>query len=141
MVDNLYPDGAPDEGVRRADAGGLSRNSPMADREIPLEGGHPSLVVQQWLDGEASEAAARRADTNDVELWQRINTEAERRRRMVTPAPVLDRIMAAIPAPAIPATAATAATAEKRPFTLSPAMAMLAGAALLGLGVIVGKLL
>ena len=135
MVDNLYPDGGSDE-LRRSD-GGLSRNRPMADREVPLEGGRPALVVQQWLDGEATEAAARRADAHDVELWQRISEEAERRRRMTTPAPVLDRIMAAIP---------EAAPAEplawwKRPLALSATAAMLAGAALLAAGVAIGAML
>lgn len=136
MVDNLYPDNGSDE-QRRADHGGLSRNPPMADREVPLEGGRPALLVQQWLDGEASEAAARRADAHDVEIWQRINAEAERRRRMVTPSPVLDRIMAAIPqaAPVEPL------AWYKRPVSLSATGAMLAGAALLAAGVVVGALL
>jgi hypothetical protein len=141
MAENLYhPDGGSDEGLRRSDVGGApSPRSmpPMADREIPLDGGHPSLLVQQWLDGEISETAARRAEAQDVELWQRINEEAERRRRMVTPAPVLDRIMAAIP---------QAAPVEpigfwRRSVSLSTYGAMIAAAALLALGVVVGTLL
>jgi hypothetical protein len=140
MAENLYhPDGGSDEGLRRPDVGGTpSRNMPpMADREIPLEGGHPALLVQQWLDGEATEAAARRVDTHDVDLWHRINAEAERRRRMVTPAPVLDRIMAAIP---------QAAPVEplawwKRSVSLSTSAAMVAAAGLLAFGVVVGTLL
>jgi hypothetical protein len=136
MVDNLYPDGGPDE-LRRADQGGLSRNPQMADREVPLEGGRPALLVQQWLDGEATEAAARRADAHDVEIWQRINEEAERRRRMVTPAPVIARIMAAIPA---------AAPVEpvawwKRSVALTATGAIVAAVAFLALGVVVGTLL
>ena len=75
MPDNLYPESGSDElrmpelpeMPERANA---PRNAPMADREIPLEGGHPALLVQQWLDGEATEAAARRDDVHDVELWQ-----------------------------------------------------------------------
>ena len=63
MPDNLYPESGSDElrmpelpeMPERANA---PRNAPMADREIPLEGGHPALLVQQWLDGEATEAAA-----------------------------------------------------------------------------------
>ena len=135
MVDNLYPDGGSDE-LRRSD-GGLSRNRPMADREVPLEGGRPALVVQQWLDGEATEAAARRADAHDVELWQRINEEAERRRRMTTPAPVLNRIMAAIPeaAPVEPA------TWWKRPIGLSATAAVVAAAAILAAGVAIGTMI
>ena len=141
MAENLYhPDGGSDEGLRRPDVGGApSPRSmpPMADREIPLDGGHPSLLVQQWLDGEVSENAARRAEAHDVELWQRINEEAERRRRMVTPAPVLDRIMASIPqaAPVEP-------TAWwKRSVSMTAAGAAVAAAALLALGLVVGTLL
>ena len=109
----------------------------MADREIPLDGGHPSLLVQQWLDGEVSETAARRAEAQDVELWQRINEEAERRRRMVTPSPVLDRIMAAIPqaAPVEPV------SFWKRSVALNATGMMVAAAALLALGIVVGTLL
>lgn len=136
MVDNLYPAGGSDE-LGRSESGGLSRTPPMADREIPLEGGHPALVVQQWLDGEVSETTARRADASDVDLWQRITEETERRRRMTTPAPVLDRIMAAIPA---------AAPVEpmswwKRPVALSASGALVAAAALLAVGVVVGLLM
>ena len=134
MVDNLYPDGGSDE-LRRSD-GGLSRNRPMADREVPLEGGRPALVVQQWLDGEATEAAARRADAHDVDLWQRINEEAERRRRMTTPAPVLNRIMAAIPeaAPVEPV------SFWKRPLGLNGTAAILVAAAILAVGVAIGTM-
>jgi len=135
MVDNLYPDGGSDE-LRRSE-GGLSRNRPMADREVPLEGGRPALVVQQWLDGEATEAAARRADANDVELWQRINEEAERRRRMTTPAPVLNRIMAAIPE----AAPVEAVTWWKRPLGLSATAAVVAAAAILAAGVAIGTMI
>jgi hypothetical protein len=141
MAENLYhPDGGSDEGLRRPDVGGTpSRNMPpMADREIPLEGGHPALLVQQWLDGEATEAAARRLDTHDVDLWQRINAETERRRRMVTPAPVLDRIMAAIPQQAAPV---EPLAWWKRSVSLSASAAMVAAAGLLALGVVVGTLL
>ena len=133
MVDNLYPAGSSDE-LGRSESGGLSRTPPMADREIPLEGGHPGLAVQQWLDGEASESAARRADASDVELWQRITEETERRRRMTTPAPVLDRIMAAIPA-AMPV---EPVSWWKRPVALTTSGAIVAAAALLAFGVVVG---
>ena len=141
MAENLYhPDGGSDEGLRRSEVGGVpSPRSmpPMADREIPLDGGHPSLLVQQWLDGEVSENAARRAEAQDVELWQRINEEAERRRRMVTPSPVLDRIMAAIPqaAPVEPV------SFWKRSVALNATGAMVAAAALVALGIVVGTLL
>jgi hypothetical protein len=142
MADNLYRDGGayPNGGSderNHPDLGGAPRNPPMADREVPLEGGHPALLVQQWLDGEVTETTARRADVHDVELWQRINEEAERRRRMVTPAPVLNRIMAAIPqaAPVEPV------SWWKRSLSVTNSGALLAAAALVALGVVVGALL
>ena len=133
MVDNLQPEGS-DE-LRRPDSG-LSRN-PMSDREVPLGGGRPTPVVQQWLDGEVTEAAARRADAHDVELWQRINEETERRRRMTTPAPLFDRIMAAIPeaAPVVEPLAWW-----KRPLSLTTPVAAAIGAALLATGMVLGSL-
>ena len=136
MVDNLYPEGGPD-GSLRPETAGQARNAPMSDREVPLGGGRPTLLVQQWLDGEVSEATARRADAHDVDLWQRINEETERRRRMITPAPLFDRIMAAIPeaAPVEPV------SWWKRPLSLSAPIAMAAAAAILVLGVALGSLL
>jgi hypothetical protein len=135
MVDNLYPEGGPDE-VRRPDAGGLARNAPMADREVPLGGGRPNLLVQQWLDGEVTESAARRADAHEVDLWQRINEETERRRHMITPAPLFDRIMAAIPeaAPVEPV------SWWKRPLSLSAPAALATAVALLAAGIALGTL-
>jgi len=137
MADNLYHSDGGSDDVRLPEIGNTSRNAPMADREVPLEGGHPALAVQQWLDGEITETAARRADVHDVELWQRINEEAERRRRMVTPSPVLDRIMAAIPqaAPVEPV------SFWKRSVALNATGAMVAAAALVALGIVVGTLL
>ncbi|MBV9880466.1 MAG: hypothetical protein JO180_08215, partial [Gemmatirosa sp.] len=89
-----------------------------------------------WLDGEVTEAAARRADAHDVDLWQRINEETDRRRRMITPAPLFDRIMAAIPeaAPVEPV------SWWKRPLSLSAPAALAAAAALLAAGVALGTL-
>ena len=62
---------------------------PLADREVPLPGmaaaNEPALVIHQWLDGETSEAEARRADAKQVDLWKMISTETEQRRRMTTP--------------------------------------------------------
>src|SRR4051812_6150968 len=78
-------------------------NRPMADREVPLPGtpGESAMALHQWLDGEAAEADARRADVRQVEFWNRISTETDRRRRMTTPAHVADQIMAALPDKAI----------------------------------------
>ena len=135
MVDNMFPEGGADE-RRRPDTGGTSRNSPMSDREVPLAGGHPGLVVQQWLDGEATDVAARRTSPKDVELWERINAETERRRRMTTPAPLYDRIMAAIPeaAPAEPV------SWWRRPMSVTGSALVVAAVGLLAVGAIIGAL-
>jgi hypothetical protein len=110
---------------------------PLSDREVPLGTGHPSMAVQQWLDGELAEPTVRLGDTKEVELWKRINEEAERRRRMRTPAPVFDRIMSSIPA---------AAPVAPKPWwqgklLLSPLALAGAGIGILVLGAIVGAML
>ena len=59
-----------------------------------------SKAVQAWLDGDASEAAARRSGTSgarDVELWKRIEAETSRRREVRAPRGLEARIMAALP--------------------------------------------
>jgi hypothetical protein len=76
--------------------------SELADDATPLAG-RPVMAVQQWLDGEASEESARRAEPRETALWGQINDETDRRARMMTPAPVKEGIMAAIQqAPAAP---------------------------------------
>lgn len=137
MVDNLHPDdGLP--GQRRPEPAGISRGDVVADRQVALGGvTHPALAVQQWLDGEGSEAAARRASAQEVELWERISEETDRRSRMTTPAPVMNRLMAAIPA----ARPAAPTPWWVRPLTVSPAALAGAGAGLLALGAVIGALI
>ncbi|MDF1501669.1 hypothetical protein [Roseisolibacter sp. H3M3-2] len=136
-MDNLNPDG----GRGRARSPEPSPNhhpESLADREVALNGdGHPALAVQQWLDGEVSEAAARRANGRDVELWSRITEETERRRRMVTPSPVVERLMAAIPAtrPAAPQ------SWWQRPAPFNTALAVVGGTVLLAAGAALGLML
>jgi hypothetical protein len=137
MVDNLNPESGRDR-TRAPEPVVPPTSESRVDREVSLGGeGHPALVVQQWLDGEVSESAARRANGREVELWSRITEETERRRRMTTPAPVLDRIMAAIPEsrPAAPQ------SWWQRPAGVSNALALAGGAALLAAGAVVGALL
>lgn len=75
----------------------------FADREVPLPQRSPvervfSPAVHAWLDGELPEAAVRKGDSaRDVDFWRRLNDEAERRRRLETPAHLEARIMAALP--------------------------------------------
>lgn len=135
MDDNLNPDGG--RGRARGSEPTPATDS-RADREVALGGdGHPALLVQQWLDGEASEASARRANGREVELWSRITEETERRRRMVTPAPMMDRLMAAIPA----AAPAAALPWWQRPAPFSVALAVAGGAVLLAAGAALGALM
>ena len=136
MVDNLNPEGG--RGRARSPEPKPIVPESRADREVALGGeGHPALAVQQWLDGELSEAAARRASGREVELWSRIAEETERRRRMVTPAPMVERLMAAIPEsrPAAPT------SWWQRPAPFNTALAVAGGAILLAAGAALGALL
>lgn len=124
---------------------------PLADREVPLPGSMTAadgaaVAINQWLDGDVTEADARRADSKQVELWNRIATETERRKRMVTPAYVAANIMAALPEKRVETQTATATSLAKtvsadseRGLSLNAAVAM--GAGLFTLGLIVGKLI
>lgn len=99
MDDRLTPDGAAERSTRRPADPTLGTPDVSADADAAFElTNRPVTEVQQWLDGEATEADARRADARDTAMWAKLNTETERRGRMTTPAPVLDRLMAAIPA-------------------------------------------
>jgi len=136
MVDNLHPD---DElGLRRPEPARPARGDVVSERQVSIGGvPHPALSVQQWLDGEGSEAAARRTSARDVDLWERINEETDRRSRMTTPAPVMSRLMAAIP----DAKPVQRGSWWSRPMNLSPAAVIGAGAGLLALGAVLGALL
>jgi hypothetical protein len=141
MVNDHQFEGGRDEFRRGGDAFDPHNGErPLADREVPLGSGHPAVAVHQWLDGEGSESSARLSDAREVELWNRINEEAERRRRMRTPAPVLDRIMASIPnLPAV-------APAAPKPWwqgsvSLSPIVLAGAGLGMLVLGALVGSMM
>ncbi len=120
---------------------------PLADREVPLPGmaaaDDPAMVaIHQWLDGDLPEAEARRMDTKQVDLWNRIATETDARRRMVTPAYVAANIMAALPEKQVEAqrsvqTATTVSTSKGMSFG---AVAVV-GAAMLVLGIVIGKMI
>ncbi len=125
----------------------------LADREVPVpgslaaQGGSPA-AINQWLDGDVTEADARRADSKQVDMWKLVATETERRKRMVTPAYVAANIMAALPektlatqASASLATATTTAVASENERGLSMNAAVAIGAGLFALGLLVGKLI
>ena len=104
MTMDMTPDPtrAEQERVRRPDAAVAPTTAPRpetaTDTDEEFLTGHPAPVVQQWLDGERTEAEARRTAPQETALWAQVQGETERRGRMVTPAPVLERLMAAIPA-------------------------------------------
>ena len=123
---------------------------PLADREVPLPGSMTAadgaaVAINQWLDGEVTEADARRADSKQVELWNRIASETERRKRMVTPAYVAANIMAALPEKRIEAQTTTANTLStsvvgaERGLSMNTVVAI--GVGLFALGLVVGKLI
>jgi hypothetical protein len=119
---------------------------PMADREVPLPGtsGGSSMALHGWLDGDLTEADARRADARQVEFWARLATETERRRRMTTPPHVAAQIMAALPDKQLTAAVSTRVVAATEPTAhsgLSPTIAALIAAAMFAVGILVGKLL
>lgn len=100
MADHLTPDGASPERTRATPDLGATRDAQLdgaRDDQFELTG-RPVTEVHQWLDGEGSEAEARRADARETALWAKISDETDRRARMTTPAPVLERLMQAIPA-------------------------------------------
>ncbi len=121
---------------------------PMVDREVALPGllaaDGPARVIQQWLDGETSEADALRADAKQVDLWKMISTETEQRRRMTTPAHVAANIMAAIPETRTETKTATATATRaivERKAALSMTMLMIMGAGLVAISIVIGKML
>lgn len=63
------------------------------DRELPLASRELPSAVHAWLDGEAPADSLSGAE-REVSLWNQINAETGRRRRMVTPAHVPVQIMA-----------------------------------------------
>ncbi len=92
---------AHDELQSKAREAGVAAERPMADREVPLPevtaADATASVIQQWLDGEASEADARCADEKAVDFWMKTGADTDSMRRMKTPSHVMARIMAAIP--------------------------------------------
>lgn len=97
MLHNSHAHDGHSEGQRRAHTS--PKAGPVADREVPLGPARRTPPeVHAWLDGELPESAVRRGDmVKDVEFWNRIGDEAERRRRLKTPAYVQQRIMEALP--------------------------------------------
>ena len=114
------------------------RDEKVADREVPLRHRRTPAAVHAWLDGDLPEAAVRRGDmAKDVEFWEKLNQEADQRRRMRTPAHVYQQIM-----DALPQTTPTVITPWwRRPFAVTPVIAAAIGVGILAVGAAVAALL
>lgn len=114
------------------------RSVPLADREVPLPTGQATVLMHQWLDGEASMAMLRATPGgNDaVDLWSKINDEAELLRSRTTPLYVHKRIMEALPDDMYHLTQPW----YRRPVVLNPVTLLAATAALLGFGLLLAKI-
>jgi hypothetical protein len=63
------------------------------DREVSLDSAPLPDAVHAFLDGEPVSEAALSAAAGPLKLWQRIESETGRRRRMTTPAHVPMQIL------------------------------------------------
>ena len=99
MLDDLDPRDARAEGqsaqkdVRRATP---EQESPLTDREVPLNAAHTPEAIHAWLDGESVNEEQLRAAGKEYTFWRRVEQEAGRRRRMKTPSILPGQIMKAI---------------------------------------------
>jgi hypothetical protein len=125
MFDDLSSEGL-GEGRKPERPGHPGR--PLADREVPL--GPPSTsiadAVHAWLDGDAPESQARRADSREVDFWKKLDEDLAARRRLRTPAHLQAQIMNALPMHA-----PTVITPWwRREFVVTPTNAVIAAATL-----------
>jgi hypothetical protein len=110
---------------------------PLADREVPLPNGRTPVLVHEWLDGEATDVMVRATPGgNDaVDLWTRINDEAEILRTRTTPLYVHKRIMESLPDDVHQVSHPW----YRRSVALNPMVLIAAAAALLGIGAIIAR--
>lgn len=110
----------------------------LGDREVPLAP-VASDVINKWLDGEVPEPANLRGDAaRSVDFWRRMGEETDRRRRMVTPAHLQERIMASLP-PVVPHGSTTAW--HRKEVKLSAYMLIGGALGLVALGAILARML
>lgn len=139
MLDDMnLPAGAPapSNSPRPAEIGTRRDTHPLADREVPVPTGGTALL-HQWLDGEVPRAAVTgTGDSESVELWTRINDEAEVLRKRTTPLYVQRRIMDALPSDMY---------SEPRPWwrrslSVSAPALVVGAAAAIGIGAVLARL-
>ena len=132
-LDDMYEPNRRGEAAREGGKQSGEGNAPLADREVPLPPVATLDHVHRWLDGEAPEPTGLRGDqARSLEFWRRMEEESDRRRRVVTPPYLADRIMAALPQAA---SATSIAPWWKKDMNLSPmaVVALAVGAFSLGL--------
>ena len=132
-LDDMYEPNRRGEAAREGGKQSGENNAPLADREVPLPPVATLDHVHRWLDGEGPEPTGLRGDqARSLEFWRRMEEESDRRRRVVTPPYVADRIMALLPQTA---SATAIAPWWKKDMNLSPAavVALAVGAFSLGL--------
>lgn len=148
--DNLHPDnGLPPEFVYVPKPGSASpapapehsaepqSAPPVADREVPLPNNNAVMLVHQWLDGDAPVATvlATAGGNESVDLWTKINDEAELLRSRTTPLYVHKRIMEALPDDMY----RLRQPWYRRSVEMNPTVIIAGAAALLGFGALVAK--
>lgn len=110
------------------------------EREGPLSPVATPDVINRWLDGELPEPTGLRGDAaRSVEFWRRLGEETDKRRRMMTPAHLPEKIMASLPPLATPQTSMV--PWYRKDMKLNPMMALAAGAALFTLGLVAAQAL
>lgn len=137
-LDDMYEPNRRGEAARE---GGRepSEGAPLADREVPLPPVATMDHIHRWLDGEATEPASLRGDqARSLEFWRRMEEESERRRRVVTPPYVADRIMAALPDTR---SATAVAPWWKKDLHLSPATLVVLAVGAFSLGLLAMRLI
>ena len=140
MFDDLNPSARRD-GIGRTPGQQPPRDpDALTDREVPLDSSaRLSSAMHAWLDGDVAESSLMLGDATDKqrELWRRINTETEKRRQMVTPVYVQQRIMAALP----DAAPARALPWYRRTMSVNPVAIAAAAAGLIAAGAALGAAL
>ena len=97
-LDDMFEPNRRGEAAREGGKQSGEGNAPLADREVPLPPVATLDHVHRWLDGEVPEPTGLRGDqARSLEFWRRMEEESDRRRRIVTPPYLADRIMAALP--------------------------------------------
>jgi len=118
--------------------GGAGRvEPPAADREVPLPGHLSPSLLHQWLDGDVTTTVIHASTGGDeaVDLWTKINDEAELLRSRTTPLYVHKRIMDSLPEDAY----RTHQPWYRRPVPINPVVLLVAAAALVGLGALIAR--